>query len=301
VPDVPFQMLTSLPLTKEQWAAIGRKAGWHMLRMNLNTFARHGVFEVEGFTGHVARRLADEAAISRAKVFPYQLMVAYTMTDKGVPRKVREALQDAMEIAISNVPRIEGRVVVCPDVSGSMSSAITGHRPGATSAVRCIDVAALMAAAFLRVNRETRVIPFEQQVVRMELNPRDTVMTNAARLASVGGGRTNCSAPITRLVKEKAKADLVVIVSDNESWADGRPKGRGTALMEAWERFKNINPQAKLVCIDIQPYATLQAVDRRDILNVGGFSDAVFEMIAQFANGRSGAAHWAGEIERIEL
>ena len=45
VPDVPFQMLTALPLTKKHWAAIGRKAGWHMLRMNLNTFARHGVFE----------------------------------------------------------------------------------------------------------------------------------------------------------------------------------------------------------------------------------------------------------------
>ena len=301
VPDVPFQMLTALPLTKEHWAAIGRKAGWHMLRMNLNTFARHGCFEMKGFARKVAERLASEQAIRRAKVFPYQLMVAYTMAEKGVPHKVREALQDAMEVAIANVPEIEGRIVVCPDVSGSMSSPVTGHRQGATSKVRCIDVAALVAAAFMRANRETRVIPFEQHVVNLRLNPRDSVMTNATKLAKIGGGGTNCSAPIRALITEKAKADLVVIVSDNESWVDARPKGRGTGLMQAWEEYKAVNARAKLVCIDIQPYTTTQAVDRHDILNVGGFSDAVFDAVAQFANDEMNANHWVGEIEKTEL
>ena len=51
-----------------------------------------------------------------------------------------------MEIAIENVPAVAGQVVVCPDVSGSMRSPVTGARRGATTAVRCIDVAALMAA-----------------------------------------------------------------------------------------------------------------------------------------------------------
>ena len=299
VPDVPFQMLTALPLTRKHWAAIGRKAGWHMLRMNLNTFARHGVFDEKGFARDVAARLKDEQAIRRAKVFPYQLMVAYTMAGKEVPHEVREALQDAMEIAIANVPQIDGRVVVCPDVSGSMRSAVTGHREGATSAVRCIDVAALVAAAFMRANRDTRVIPFERHVIELHLNRRDSVMTNASKLAGIGGGGTNCSAPIELLAAQKANADLVVIVSDNESWIDTRRNGTG--LMAAWERYKKINARAKLVCIDIQPNTTSQAVDRRDILNVGGFSDAVFDTVAAFASGKLGASHWVGEIEKIAL
>ena len=45
VPDVPFQMLTSLPLTAKDWRQIARTASWQMTRMNLNTFLRHGVFE----------------------------------------------------------------------------------------------------------------------------------------------------------------------------------------------------------------------------------------------------------------
>ena len=301
VPDVPFQMLTSLPLTREHWAGVAEKAGWHMLRMNLNTFARHGVYEVEGFTAMLAERLRDASAIRRTGVFPYQLMAAYAMAGPGVPREVRDALQDAMEIALDNVPAFHGNVVVCPDVSGSMASPVTGSRKGATTTVRCIDVAALMAAAVLRKNPAARVIPFEQAVVEIDLNPRDSVMTNARKLAAVGGGGTCCSAPAELLVREKAKVDLLIYVSDNESWVDARPGYRGTALMQAFERLRRLNPKVRLVCIDIQPYGTTQALEREDVLNVGGFSDAVFDQIALFAEGRMGADHWVGEIEKIAL
>ena len=42
------------------------------------------------------------------------------------------------------------------------------------------------------------------------------------------------------------------------------------------------NPKARLVCIDLQPYSTTQAPERDDILNVGGFSDAVFNVVSSF-------------------
>src|SRR5436305_6137058 len=103
-------------------------------------------------------------------------MVAYATADPAVPAVVRDALQDAMEIAIGNVPKVEGGVWVFPDVSGSMHSPVTGHRVGATTAVRCIDVAALVAATFVRQNRDAQVLPFENNVVNVALNARDSVM-----------------------------------------------------------------------------------------------------------------------------
>lgn len=301
VPDVPFQLLTSLPLTREHWVEIARKGGWQMVRQNLNTFARNGVFEVDGMAETIAARLADAEEIRKARVFPYQLMVAWTMTDATVPACVKDALQDAMEVAIGNVPKVPGRVVLCPDVSGSMSSPITGHRRGATSAVRCIDAAGLMTASMLRRNPDTRILPFENDVVRVDLNRRDTVMTNAARLASIGGGGTNCSAPLKKLADERAKVDLVVFISDNQSWMDARGQGQPTAMMTEWTRIKRLNPEARLVCLDIQPYATTPAAAGPDVLNVGGFSDAVFATIADFAAGRNGADHWVKAIEAVEF
>jgi 60 kDa SS-A/Ro ribonucleoprotein len=300
VPDVPFQMLTALELDTQAWAQIAQRGSWQMVRQNLNTFARHGVFALPGLAEAVAAKLRDPQAVAKARVLPYQLMAAYTATGAEVPHVVKEALQDAMELALANVPVFEGRVVVCPDVSGSMSSPVTGHRGSATTAVRCIDVAALVAAAVLRRNADARVLPFETKVVSLKLNPRDSVMTNAAKLAAVGGGGTSCSAPLALLNREKAQADLVVLVSDNESWADP-VRGRGTATMQEWAAFKERNPKARMVCIDIQPYATTQAQERDDVLNIGGFSDEVFKLLAVYAAGGLGADHWVGVIEETSI
>ena len=53
--------------------------------------------------------------------------------------------------------------------------------------------------------------------------------------------------------------------------------------------------------IDLAPYGTTQAQERDDVLNVGGFSDAVFDVVADFAEGKTGPAHWLAEIEKIEV
>ncbi len=77
--------------------------------------------------------------------------------------------------------------------------------------------------------------------------------------------------------------------------------------MTAWQDFvKNQvqlhgsdNASPKLVCIDLQPYTTTQAPDRSDILNVGGFSDAVFSVVASFLS--DDANRFVAQVEAVEL
>ncbi len=300
LPDVPFQMLTALELSRKQWAQIAERGGYQMTRMNLNTFARHGVFQVEGLAKRIAAKLRDPAEIERARVFPFQLLSAYYEADERVPKNVRYALHRAMEIALKNVPSFGGRVVVCPDVSGSMASPITGARGDSTTRVRCVDVAALMTAAVMRMNPNALALPFERCVRQIFLDPNDPVATNAQKLAALNGGGTNCSAPLQWLLERGVEADLVILVSDNQSWVDARACG-ATQTMRLWESFRYRNRSAKLVCIDLQPLGSSQAVERRDVLNVGGFSDDVFEIVARFSRGELAAAHWVGQIDAIEL
>ncbi|MES2011416.1 MAG: RNA-binding protein [Pseudomonadota bacterium] len=298
-PAVPFQMLASLDLDAQAWAEVARHGGWQMVRMNLNTFARHGVFALPGMADEIAAKLRQPDAIARARVFPYQLLAAYHAAGEDMPSSVREALQDALELALANVPLVEGRMVVCPDVSGSMHSPVTGYRAGSSSAVRCVDAAALVAATFLRKQPDTMVLPFKEEVVKLALNPRDTVMTNAQKMAAIGAGGTNCSAPLAWLNHRRVSADVVMLVSDNQSWMDAR-HGE-TATLREWERFRQRNPKARLVCLDMQPYASSQAPERDDILNIGGFSDSVFQIVAAFAAGQLQAGHWVGEISATAL
>ena len=302
LPNVPFQMLTALDLNSGDWAEIARNGSWQQVRQNLNTFLRHEVFAKSKNIKMVAEKLRDETAIARARVLPYQLLTAYQATSNQMPFEICEALQDAMETAVQNVPVIQGKVVVCPDVSGSMHSSVTGYRGSATSKTRCIDIAALVSAAMLRTNPQARVIPFEQITVNVKLNPRDSIMTNAEKLANIGGGGTACSAPLAMLNREKADVDLVVIVSDNESWADDSQQWGGkTSLMKEWDILKRRCPEAKLVCLDIQPYTKAQARNRHDILNIGGFSDQVFSLIGSFAERGMGTDFWVEEIEKTPL
>jgi 60 kDa SS-A/Ro ribonucleoprotein len=180
-------------------------------------------------------------------------------------------------------------------------AAITGIRQGATSKVRCVEVAALVAAAILRQNPQAEILPFDQVVVELKLNPRDSVMTNAQKLASIGGGGTNCSAPLQRLNAMQAAGEMIIFVSDNQSWLDAVAKSQGTAMLREWHAFKVRNPAARLVCLDIQPYTTTQAYDRADVLNIGGFSDQVFQVIADFAADKLHPEHWVGMIEQVSL
>lgn len=299
------------------WQAIARQMGPQALRMNLNTLVRQGVFgetgvskstDVAELVRYVAGRLADADDIRRSRQFPYQFLAAYLNVGETVPHEIKAALHQAAEIACGNVPQLPSPVVIGVDVSGSMQSAVTGNRGrGATSKMRCVDVAALFAAAILRRNPASVVIPFDDRTHEARLDPGDTILSLAERLAKFGGGGTNCSLPLAMANRELRERQFAgcVLISDLESWIGIGRRG-STAVMTEWQQFvKNQarlaprHAKPKLVCIDVQAYTTTQAPDRDDILNVGGFSDAVFQVVAAFLTGDSG--RFVSEVEAIEL
>jgi 60 kDa SS-A/Ro ribonucleoprotein len=304
-----WDLLADAALGPLTWQALAGHMGAQALRMNLNTLLRHGVFTDRETVNYVARRLADADEIRRARQFPYQYLAAYLNAEADVPAPVKEALSTAAEIACGNVPELPGPVVIGLDVSGSMSSPVTGHRGhGATSRMRCVDVAALFAAAVLRRNPGSIVIPFDTQAYRVGVEPRESILSLSARLAKYGGGGTNCALPLAEansVYRERAFAGCV-LVSDMESWVGSGQYG-STAVMTEWQAFVKNQVRLhgrgftgpRLVCINVQAYTTAQAPERSDILNIGGFSDAVFTVVASFLDDQ--ADRFVTEVEAIEL
>lgn len=292
-PDVDFRMLSNHmdKLEAEGWKNFARNGGWNFLRMNLNNLQKYGCFDDSSFVKEVADKLRDADLVRKANAFPYQLLTSYQNTT-SIPMPVKLALQDALEIATANVPELAGETTVCVDTSGSMSCPVTGNRGlGATTVTRCVDVASLIAACVLRKNPSAIVVPFDTSVHLVSgLNPRDSVLTNAQKFARNGGG-TDCASALRYLNDSKWKGKNVIFVSDNESWSRGAANtyyGRGrTDMMEEWNRLVARNHGAKLVCIDLVPGSTTQVPDNKNVLNVGGFSDSVFEVVANFVNNDS--------------
>jgi 60 kDa SS-A/Ro ribonucleoprotein len=325
--NVRWDLLSDAAKGPKIWAALARKMGSQALRMNLNTLLRHDVFNVEQLSStdqsgsderlgqafnnmvdYVADRIADEKEIRASKQFPYQYFTAYLNADDNVPQKIKTALHKAAEFACGNVPELPGPVVIGLDTSGSMSSSVTGDRGrGATSKMRCIDVAALFAAAILRRNPDSVVIPFDTAAYDAKMDPNDSILSIAERLAKYGGGGTDCSLPLVAASQQHAMRKFagVVLVSDNESWV-GTGRGGSTGVMTAWEAFvanqrKLAGKEAcpKLVCIDLQPYRTVQACERADIMNIGGYSDSVFNVISSFLADND--QRFVAEVEAIKL
>jgi 60 kDa SS-A/Ro ribonucleoprotein len=129
----------------------------------------------------------------------------------------------------------------------------------------------------------------------------------AARLARYGGG-TNCSLPLAEAngtYRDRRFAGCV-LVSDLESWVGTGRRG-ATAVLTEWQQFVHNqahlhgagHPGPKLVCIDLLAATTTQAPERTDVLNIGGFSDAVFNVVAAFVEDRP--ERFLGEVEAVEL
>jgi len=123
-------------------------------------------------------------------------------------------------------------------------------------------------------------------------------MNFATQLAKLGGGGTQCELPLAEMNKRGLKPDIVIFVSDNESWA-GHYYSNTTNMMAEWAKLKKRAPQAKLVCIDIAAMSTAQATSAPDRLNVGGFSDSVFDVVAEFLSGN--VKNWVAKIEALAL
>ena len=127
------------------------------------------------------------------------------------------------------------------------------------------------------------------------------VMKTAMELSRFGGGGTAlglCGEVFNDRGNRWGRPDLVVVVSDNESWADRSYWGnQSTKLMDEWTKYKHHNRNARLVLLDLVPSSNSQVKTRPDVLNVAGFSDKVFDVIAAFASADDSADFWMRQVE----
>ena len=108
-----------------------------------------GLLTEDGIDRSTLYRLAAITAAVVVVVSAMSLITELVMVrvaERALANLRTVVLRRALDLSLASVPRLAGNVVVCPDVSGSMSSPATGWRKGATSVVRCVDIAALVAA-----------------------------------------------------------------------------------------------------------------------------------------------------------
>ena len=303
----------------EAWAGLvqSRKIGYMALVRNLRNILEDAPQVVE----EAAAMLVQPELVRRSRLLPFRFVTArdqllkwrenrrvarksgdsfwsrLVRAYKGIPEPVPEpepvvdpvdllleALNRAPELALSNVPKLEGRTLVVVDGSGSMT---WNGGP--------IKIASLFAAVILRANPEAHLMMFATDARYLYVNPRDSILALQRQIeVRATGGGTNFNAVFDRATRAY---DRIVILSDMQGWMAGgyNQGGAPTAALAGYRKRTGADP--KVFSFDLQGYGTLMFPER-NVYALAGFSEKVFEVMALLEQDREALVH---EIEAVTL
>lgn len=240
-----------------------RKIGYFALLRNLRNIISQSPASVPA----ACEMLKDEKLISKSRVLPFRFATAWEEIYKlGSGKEVRDvlsAINDALEISVANVPKLDGETLVVLDVSGSMMG-----KPS--------DIASLFGAILAKAN-SCDVMTFAEGASYKSYNPSDSVMTIRSSFRFSGGG-TNFSA----IFKKAKKAyDNVIILSDFQGWIGYYSPKKD---YEAYKKKYNANPH--VYSWDLAGYGTLQ-LPESNVYCLAGFSEKVFDVMEMLKTDRN--------------
>jgi 60 kDa SS-A/Ro ribonucleoprotein len=305
-PDLPVNLLLKTAPAQRELCEIAFRAGWRDTLQYLNAFARGGVFDYGDLSYTVAERLRDPEELRANAAGPEVLFAALGWADPQVPDHVQQALEAALDQVLCQIQLPDDlKIAVALDVSGSMHCPCR-FRPGDLSngaergSVKLLDLAALFAGGLLQNSLRGLLLGFDEKAwVRHFETTGSALLKEIVHTSGIGAGRSDCAAPLRLLNEKQEKRDLVVLISDNQSWADVAGNGGG-ALLEEWNRFRTRNPQARLICLDLQPEGSAPWPQRRDVLCLSARSERVFPVITEFAAGLITTEDQVREIRRFD-
>jgi len=209
--------------------------------------------------------ITDQNSIKKSLVFPFRYMTAAEEVSKignSLSRKVNAALEQAIEISCSNVPKFDGETCVIFDRSGSMNS-MGSHGSIPTK------VGSVFAAILAKVNNADLVL-FGTDARYENYNTTDSVKTLSENFSRINLGNTKFQKFFELLNK---KYDRLIILSDGE--ANGQLRASQTYLSQYRNKY-NCDPW--VYNFDLAGYPTVQ-FNGGKVINLAGFSEKVFNLM----------------------
>lgn len=252
------------------------KLGYMALLRNLNNLIKSGVSDKT--IKLAVKQLTDPAQIKKSKQLPFRYYTAYEQVQGN--RLLTDAISEAMDIAVDNAPKLEGKTLIAVDVSGSMSG-------------DPLTKAGIMAATLAKANKDADITLIDTSKHAFNVSSRLPVVDIVEKMRRYGGGGTEMSLAFDTNVVY----DRIIILSDNESWAES---WRGDSVQQAFNRYKSRTGATPTVfAIDIQGYGT-KDITGGDVFHLAGFSDRLLDFITLVEKGK-GLADYVSKYELPEI
>lgn len=200
----------------EEWIRLveEHKLGYLALIRNLRNILNSGVTNA-WIEDYLYPQLKDETAIRKSMVFPYQIYSAYKNMEYHNSLVVL-GLEKAFQIAIKNMPELEGDTVILLDISGSMTSPISYR-----SNITIREAGAVYAACIALASENSDIIRFGTHAAKYDFKKNDNIFDQIAEMDCEG--RLGCGTeiePAYELIDRKY--DRIILISDMQIMDNGR-------------------------------------------------------------------------------
>jgi 60 kDa SS-A/Ro ribonucleoprotein len=246
----------------------------------------------------VAGQLQDAQRLKRARVHPINVLIAQRTYAAGHSARgegtwtpesqISDALDAAFYNAYGAVEPANRRMLLALDVSGSMSSSVSGLP------LSCREASAAVAMVTAATEPDYEIVGFTDGTGGLSSNWRDNTILSKLDISPrrrlddicryterLPMGGTDCALPMVWALKKRKVFDVFVIITDSETWYGSIHPHQ--ALREYREK---VNPGARLVVVAMTGTHNSIADPTDPLsLDVSGFDSAVPQLIADFARG----------------
>lgn len=269
---------------KESWIELvkSKKIGYFALLRNLRNIVQYAP-EV---TMQAAEMLTDEKLIKNSLVLPFRFHTAVNelVQIPGFHAQVMvQAIANAADISLQNVPQFDGRTLIAIDCSGSM---MPGYHSGKDTP---LVHASIFGAALYKKNG-AHVMLFDTKAKMVNPDARGTVLGLAQGIQEIAQREFGGGTDFDLIFKHNNPYDRIIILSDMQSWVSGSPP-----LFNAYCQRTGCNP--KVHTFDLTGYGTMQ-FPQKNVFIYTGFSDKVLDTMAFVEQDQDALLN---EIKKIDL
>lgn len=268
-----------------------KKLGYMALIRNIRNILEQAPDQL----GELCRQLVNEVAIKKSLILPFRFVTAIQVVEKELgtkdgSREVAKALVEACDLALANVPRLEGRTLVALDDSGSMGNWENPESPAAKGGLFAAALFKACNADFMLFSDTARyytpraydpIISIARSIPR---TMQGTNLMDVFRVANKPYDRIILLTDFQAWIGQQQSP--VIWLGQHQQYASTTPHeafkaycGRYFYDQDFYDQVKSSwRSLPKVYCIDLQGYGTMQFPEK-NVYALAGFSDRIFDVM----------------------
>lgn len=306
--ELPWEMVVPmLGSDRETWKTVAPVMPIMALVRNLRNLVKSGALRSRSVRDAVMDRLTDREVILNSRQLPFRWMSARNALrdllsdpscwpDASVAGRTDEALNQALEISSSCLPKWPGRTAIACDLSGSMSFEPVSRY----SSVFPVDIACILAAVSHRLCDDSIIYAFGSEIAQLLLHPEYGTLKNAELIKKVDVGHATYGYKvIADLVDNRNVVDRIVVLTDMELYGESWYPKDSQDIRSWFDKYRrNVNKNVELYFVNLAAYGHFVTPQQEPgVTYISGWSEGILKYVAQ----TSSDFNMVDEVGRVTL